>query len=71
MCKMPCTEEDTDAEPGGPLHIRVNPRLNVAVGIWAESTMSIAYLWRSYIQYQFLHQGSISVLGVCRSRILT
>lgn len=28
--------------------------------------LSIAYLWGSYIQYQLLHLGSISLLGACR-----
>lgn len=69
---MPAQKEDTDANPGGPLHSGVNPRLNVAVGTWAESIcLSIVYQWRIYIQYQPLLLGSISLLGACRSRIPT
>lgn len=72
MRKMHAQEEDADANPGGPLHSGVNPRLNVAVGIWAESTcLLVARQWRSYIHYQLLHQGSISTLGAYRSRIPT
>lgn len=69
---MLAQKEDTDANPGGPLHSGVNPRLNVAVGTWAESIcLSIVYQWRIYIQYQLLLLGSISLLGACRSRIPT
>lgn len=60
---MHAQQEDTDANPGGPLHSGVNPRLIVAVGIWAESICVVtAYQWISYIHYQLLHQGSISLL---------
>lgn len=33
--------------------------------------LSIIHQRRSYIQYQLLHQGSVSFLGACKSRIPT
>lgn len=49
------------------IHVSMSPSAFWAESIW----LSIACQWRSYIQYQFLRQGSISLLGACRSRIST